>query len=389
MASTRGLFHRPTFRRASNVRLRLQLAQACVVFLFVLGIRSPASAAAGSPEVGREINVVTAPIAPFVLRDRDRLTGFSIDVWSAVATRAGLQFSWTVVATVADLLDAVKRGDADVGISAIVITPQREQMVDFAHPYFNSGLQIMVRAQNTVGLWDAIREIPWSAIAELLGATILIVFLLANVLWLVERRRNPDFKGAYLPALGEALWGTMLIVATGEHGERNAPGVVKRVTVVGMWLLGVLLIAQLTATVTSSQTLQRLKSNIRGPEDLPGKVIGTVSATVAADYLTKRGLPFVGLSNADDAIRSLSLGEVQAVVFGAPTLQYWVAKHGGGELQVVGPLFQPERIGIADPQGSTLRKRINTALDELYEDGSYSEIYARWFVSVVSLRVCS
>jgi polar amino acid transport system substrate-binding protein len=68
----------------------------------------------------------------------------------------------------------------------------------------------------------------------------------------------------------------MLIIATGEHSDRDAPGVAKRVTVVLMWLLGVVLIAQLTATVTSSQTVERLQSSIRGPDDLPGKTIARV-----------------------------------------------------------------------------------------------------------------
>jgi polar amino acid transport system substrate-binding protein len=357
----------------------MRLVRAWLMLLVLSGATSVAMAATGSVDPSRPLRVATAPVAPFVLKDGDRLTGFSVDFWNAVAARASLQFSWTVVPKVTDLLDIIRRGDADVAIAAIAITPPREQLVDFTHPYFNSGLQIMVHAQSDNAFSDTIRAIPWLALMKLLGAFIVIVFLLANVLLLVERRRNPDFKGGYLPDIGEALWGTMLIVATGEHGERNAPGALKRLTVVGMWLLGVLLIAQLTATVTSSQTVQRLRSNIRGPDDLPGKTIATVSGTVPADYLAKRGLPFVGVTNADDAIQKLLHSDVQAVVFGAPTLQYWVAKRGQGVLQVVGPLFEPERIGIAVAEGSPLRKRINTAMDELYEDGTYAEIYARWF----------
>jgi hypothetical protein len=111
----------------------------------------------------------------------------------------------------------------------------------------------------------------------------------------------------------------MLIIATGEHGDRNAPGVARRSTVVLIWLLAVMLIAQLTATVTSLQTVERLQSSIRGPDDLPGKTIARVPGTVAGDYLTQRGLPFVSVHNGPDAIRMLTEGEVQAVVFDAPT----------------------------------------------------------------------
>jgi polar amino acid transport system substrate-binding protein len=376
MASTGIPRTKPVFRGRCSASARRDSPRAYWALPVLASVLSVASAeAAVSVETSRPLRVVAAPIAPFVLSETDRLTGFSVDIWNAVATRASLQFSWTVLGTTANVLEAVERGDADVGVAAIAITPERERVVDFSHPYLDSGLQIMVRSQNEASFWDTVRAMPWAALTKLLVAAVLIAFLLANVLWLVERRGNPDFKGPYLPAIGESLWGT------GEHGERNAPGVVKRITVVGMWLLGVLLIAQLTATVTSSLTVQRLHSDIRGPEDLPGKVVGSVSGTVAGDYLTKRGLPFVDVANADDAIARLLQGDVQAVVFGAPTLQYWVAKRGRGAVQVVGPLFRPERIAIAVSEGSALRKRINAALDELYEDGTYGELYARWFTS--------
>ena len=97
---------------------------------------------------------------------------------------------------------------------------------------------------------------------------IIVIFVLANVLWLIERRNNRDFQKPYLRAIGEGLWGTMLIIATGEHGDRDAPRVWKRFAVAAMWLLGVVLIAQLTATVTSSQTVERLRSSIQGPDEL-------------------------------------------------------------------------------------------------------------------------
>jgi len=66
-------------------------------------------------------------------------------------------------------------------------------------------------------------------------------------------------------------------------------------------------------------------------------------------------------------------------VFDAPTLQYWEAKRGRGLVQVVGPVFRPEKYGIVVAEGSGLRKRINEALFELYEDGTYEQIRAKWF----------
>jgi len=236
-----------------------------------------------------------------------------------------------------------------------------------------------VRAQREGRLLELFDSIPWGAIGELFGVAILIMLLLANMLWLVERRSNPSFRKKYLAAIGEGLWGSMFIIATGEHGDRDAPNVIKRILVVAMWLLGVVLVAQLTATVTSSQIVARFQSEVRGPADLPGKTIAATPGTIAGDYLTALGLPFTRMANPDEGIRMLAQGEVQAAVLNSAALQYLAAKRGKGVLQVVGPIFRPYKIGFVVREGSPLRKQINEALLAMYTDGTYEDIYAKWF----------
>ncbi|MFO1304755.1 MAG: transporter substrate-binding domain-containing protein [Burkholderiales bacterium] len=330
------------------------------------------------------LRVVTMSAAPFVMPELSAApeppSGFSVDLWKEIARRMGVDSTWERMSTQDELLDAVSAGRADVAVAALPMTPEREDKVDFTYPYFDAGLRIMVRAQSEPSVAATLAAVPWASIGVLFAIALAIVFVLANLLWLIERRRgNPAVAKPYWRAIGESLWGTMLVIATGEHGDRDAPGAVKRLAVVAMWLIGVVLIAQLTATVTSSQTVQRLQSDIQGPEDLPGKSIGSVRGTVAGDYLAGRGLPFVQVKNGPEGLRMLAAGEVQAIVFEAPTLEYWAAREGGGLVQVVGPLFRPEKYAIAVANGSALRKKINAALLAVYADGTYAQIRAKWF----------
>jgi ABC-type amino acid transport substrate-binding protein len=192
-----------------------------------------------------------------------------------------VDFTWQIVRGPAEVFTALESHTADVAIGAIAITSESEQRVDFSLPHFDSGLRIMVRARYEAGVVNTVKSIPWTAIGHLLTVGILVIFLLANVLWLIERHRKREPRRSYLSAIGEALWGAMLVVAT-LNVDRDSPAM-KRVTILLVWLFGVVLIAQLTATVTSTQTVARLQSTIRGPEDLPGKIIASVPGTVAGD----------------------------------------------------------------------------------------------------------
>jgi len=100
----------------------------------------PAWSAATATSAVRPLVVVTTAVAPFVLPKSDPPAGFSIDLWSEVARRMRVDFAWNVVSSEPEMLKAIERGEADIAIAAITMTPEREKVVDFSHPYFDSGL---------------------------------------------------------------------------------------------------------------------------------------------------------------------------------------------------------------------------------------------------------
>ena len=81
----------------------------------------------------------------------------------------------------------------------------------------------------------------------------------------------------------------------------------------------------------------------------------------------------------DEAYDLLAAGEVEAVVYDAPVLQYQVATDQEGLFAVVGPVFQRESYGIALQEGSPYRERINTILLHLRENGKYQQLHEQWF----------
>jgi ABC-type proline/glycine betaine transport system substrate-binding protein len=91
------------------------------------------------------LRVVTQLAEPFVIYQDRKYIGFSIELWDKIAKDLDLKYEIYGVNTIAKLLDEVKRGAADVAVSGIGITSNREKVLDFSHSFFESGLQIMVQ----------------------------------------------------------------------------------------------------------------------------------------------------------------------------------------------------------------------------------------------------
>ena len=71
--------------------------------------------------------------------------------------------------------------------------------------------------------------------------------------------------------------------------------------------------------------------------------------------------------------------EVDAVVYDAPVLLYYLATSEQRNLKIAGPLFNEETYGIALPFNSIYEDDINRALLILKENGTYERIYNKWF----------
>jgi polar amino acid transport system substrate-binding protein len=144
-------------------------------------------------------------------------------------------------------------------------------------------------------------------------------------------------------------------------------------------LVGLFLIANFTANVTSELTYQRIQGTIRGPDDLHGKHVVTVEGTTADLWLTDQQINHSTVETIDDAYALLDKRIAQAIVYDAPELAFEVLQNPDKGYTIPATTFNTEEYGIAFPAGSPLREEINRALLRLIEDGTYDRIYAKWY----------
>jgi polar amino acid transport system substrate-binding protein len=330
--------------------------------------------------VPKKLTVVTRVIPPFVVKEGAAYSGFSIELWQAIANELKADFEFLEVSNIREILGAVEANKADIGIAAISITSEREEKFDFSQPMFESGLQIMAPSQTqSTFSWRHVRDfLTTGAIPFLLGLFALLIVVPGHFAWFAERRHpDPLFSRAYFPGIFQAIWWSTG-AAAGQQPEhpRSASG---RALAAICIVISAFFLTYFQATVTASFTVQQLQGDISGPDDLPGKRVGTTAGSTAAAYLTANKIKPVEFQKIGDAIVALENKSLDAIVFDAPVLLYHTANAGKGKVEMTGPIFKREDYGIIMPQGSDLRKPINAALLELREDGRYEALYQKWF----------
>lgn len=102
------------------------------------------------------------PYAPFEMEaeDGEGYTGFDIELMQAIADELGLELNVQVTG-----FDAIQSGTAlaadacDVAASAMTITEEREENVDFAEPYFDADQSLLVKADSGIESLDDIETL--------------------------------------------------------------------------------------------------------------------------------------------------------------------------------------------------------------------------------------
>ncbi len=330
-----------------------------------------------------KLTVATKRFEPLVSYKNSEYVGFSIDLWDAIAQQMNTEYSLYGVESIEALLKEVERNSADVAISGITITAEREETLDFSHPYYESGLQILVSnhdnaLSHTIGsrLFSVFfrPQLYYGIIIF-----ILILFIAAHIIWLVERKHNPEFPSRYAQGIWESFWWAAVTVTTVGYGDKTPKKIAGKLFGLLWMCAGYFIFAYFTATVTTNFTLEELRTTINRPQDLVGKQVATVAGTTAVEYLREQNLESIQYDTKEEAYLALADKEVDAVVYDAPTLQYYANHQGKNKVKVVGSPFKLQNYGIALPINSPYRKSINFALLNLMEDGTYNQIKEKWF----------
>ncbi|OJJ10959.1 ABC transporter substrate-binding protein [Alphaproteobacteria bacterium AO1-B] len=328
---------------------------------------------AASGEAPLTVGVRVSP--PFVMQTADGYSGMAIELWEELAAAAGLEYQYEPYPNVRALIDATAEGQTDAAISNLTITKARLEKMDFTQPWFDSGLRIMVGSTGSTSFWEVVNGLQEAGFLKAYGWLAFVIVVATLLMTLFDRRFDKSFSQKWPDGLADSFYSVMSVVTSGKAPSRkNLFGWIGRVWQ-AIWLVcGLAVMAFITSSVTSVMTTLSLNNQIQSVADLPGKVVGVFDGSVGEDYSREQGWSVIAFDGLDEAVEALSDGEIDAFVGDAPTLEYYDHTNPNADVEVVGPLFDPNKYGFALSLRSPYTRTINIELLAAKEAGKVEDL---------------
>lgn len=327
--------------------------------------------------------VATREAPPFAMKSENgQWTGLSIWLWERIA--ADLDIEYRLEETdLASMIDGVADGRYAASVAAMTITPSREQIVDFSHPFYTTGFGIAVEQGGGSWISSLAAIFTWGFIQAVLALGALLAAI-GVLFWLAERRANPEeFGGNPLKGIGSGFWFSAVTMTTVGYGDK-APRTVAGRVIALFWMFGaILIISTFTGMIASALTTNRLATTVEGPDDLSGVSVGSIAGSSSDEWLSESRIEFGGYESVNSGLADLARGRIDAFVYDKPLLQYRIKNEFASELETLPAVYGRQDYGIALPQGSGLREPVNQSLLGVIEREEWSD---RVFDALGSLK---
>ncbi|WMV39036.1 hypothetical protein MTR67_032421 [Solanum verrucosum] len=282
-----------------------------------------------------------------------------------------------------NLVNDVVANKYDAAVGDVTITTNRTRIVDFTQPYMESGLVVVAPIKE-------LKSSPWAFLRpftlQMWCVTGVFFLFVGTVVWILEHRHNPEFRGSPRHQLVTVFWfsfSTMFFA----HRE-NTMSTLGRLVLI-FWLFVVLIInSSYTASLTSILTVRKLSSGIQGIDSLisSSDPIGVQDGSFAYNYLIEELGVLESririLKTEDEYTSALEKGPqgggVAGIVDERPYVELFLS-NSKCVFRIVGQEFTKGGWGFAFQRDSPLAVDLSTAILQLSENGELQRIHDKWF----------
>jgi len=327
----------------------------------------------GTPLQNEALVIATRHAPPFAIKTQDGWTGITIELVRRIAERRGFSYELREMG-LEEMLEAVAKGEVDAAAAALTVTAEREERLDFTHPFYTSGLGIAVPRRSELTWLSILKGVASSAFLEAAGALLGVLTLVGVLMWMVEHRRNRQFSKRALDGVGAGIWWSAVTMTTVGYGDKAPVTLPGRILGLIWMFASIIVISGFTAAIATSLTIGQLDTAVSGIDDLYGKRVFTAESSTSAAYLDGKLIRYEGLPSASDALDRLAAGEADAVVYDLPILRHLVSERNAGKVRVLPNLLVRQDYGIALPSGSPLREPFSREILRIIQTPEWSSM---------------
>uniref|UniRef100_UPI0037E87FCA glutamate receptor ionotropic, delta-2 n=1 Tax=Semicossyphus pulcher TaxID=241346 RepID=UPI0037E87FCA len=366
---------------------------------------------------GVVLRVVTVLEEPFVMVSENVLgkpkkyQGYSIDVLDALSNYLGFKYEIYVApdhkygSLQSDgqwngLMGELVFKRADVGLSALTITPERESVVDFTTRYMDYSVGVLLRkAERTVDMFACLAPFDLSLWACIAGTVLLIGILVYLLNWLNPPRLPMGSVSS--TTLYNSMWFVYGSFVQ-QGGEVPYTTLATRMMMGFWWMFALIVISSYTANLAAFLTITRIENSIQSLQDLSKQTelpYGTVLDSAVYDQVRSKAMnPFErdpmysqmwrminrtggGENNVEESkegIRKVKYGRF-GFVWDAAVLEYVANNDEDCSFYTVSNSAPDRGYGIAMQHGSPYRDIFSQRILELQQNGDMDILKLKWW----------
>uniref|UniRef100_A0A3Q4MQ21 Glutamate receptor n=2 Tax=Neolamprologus brichardi TaxID=32507 RepID=A0A3Q4MQ21_NEOBR len=366
---------------------------------------------------GVVLRVVTVLEEPFVMVSENVLgkpkkyQGFSIDVLDALSNYLGFKYEIYVAPDHKygslqpdgqwnGLMGELVFKRADVGLSALTITPERESVVDFTTRYMDYSVGVLLRkAERTVDMFACLAPFDLSLWACIAGTVLLVGILVYLLNWLNPPRLPMGSVSS--TTLYNSMWFVYGSFVQ-QGGEVPYTTLATRMMMGVWWMFALIVISSYTANLAAFLTITRIENSIQSLQDLSKQTelpYGTVLDSAVYDQVRSKAMnPFErdpmysqmwrminrtggGDNNVEESkegIRKVKYGRF-GFVWDAAVLEYVANNDEDCSFYTVSNNAPDRGYGIAMQHGSPYRDIFSQRILELQQNGDMDILKLKWW----------
>ncbi|XP_045853822.1 glutamate receptor ionotropic, delta-2 isoform X2 [Meles meles] len=289
---------------------------------------------------------------------------------------------------------------ADIGISALTITPDRENVVDFTTRYMDYSVGVLLRrAEKTVDMFACLAPFDLSLWACIAGTVLLVGLLVYLLNWLNPPRLQMGSMTS--TTLYNSMWFVYGSFVQ-QGGEVPYTTLATRMMMGAWWLFALIVISSYTANLAAFLTITRIESSIQSLQDLSKQTdipYGTVLDSAVYEHVRMKGMnPFerdsmysqmwrmINRSNGSENNVLESQAGIQKVKYGnyafvwdAAVLEYVAINDPDCSFYTIGNTVADRGYGIALQHGSPYRDVFSQRILELQQNGDMDILKHKWW----------